>query len=65
MQALKPTFDIMYERKRLLAKDLDSIGNAIKALQTKCDHEFLVEDERSSTCQICGFKKTKTILDSI
>lgn len=52
MKELKPTFDLLYERKRLLRKDLESVDGAILALQTKCDH--VIDEEHTLKCSICG-----------
>lgn len=54
MHEVKAVFDLLYERRRLLTKDLESIEGAIKALQLKCDHERLQEDD--PRCSICGLK---------
>lgn len=53
MRELKPTFDLLYERKRMLIKDLEGVESALKALQTRCDHD-LVGDRTYSKCLICG-----------
>lgn len=58
MRSLKPTFDILYERKRLLTHELDLIRESIKALQVVCKHEHelfgIDEDPDSFNCTICG-----------
>ena len=59
MRSLKPTFDILYERKRLLTHELDLIRESIKALQVVCKHEhdlFGIEDvtPESFNCTVCG-----------
>lgn len=59
MRALKPTFDLLFERKRLIQKDLDAIEVSLKALQSKCDHEYenpsaVVSNSQYVRCVICG-----------
>lgn len=63
MDALRATFDLLYERKRMLTKDLDSINSSIRALQTKCDHIYEGKDDlsKSLTCQICGLAQNPNI----
>ena len=62
MRQLKATFDILYERKRLLSHEIELIKESIKALQTVCKHEhelFEVEsDPETYNCIVCG----KTII---
>lgn len=51
MRSLKPVFDILYERRRLLLHELDIIRESILPLQTVCKHERHFD---STNCMICG-----------
>ena len=58
MRELRATFDLLYSRKRLLTKDLESINSSLSALQTKCDHEYDQDAPGNMVCLICGKKSS-------
>lgn len=67
MRELKGTFDLLYDRKRMLAKDLESVNSSLQALQSKCEHEYDEDPLElflsiTDACSICGKRSSGSVV---